>query len=504
MRNRLLVCLAVPLLGWMLSGCFARAVEEAIARVLTEKVGPADRWTVTLAATTDDDIEHGRLNELTVEGLHVRPRKGPAIERFRARLEQARFNVSTREFQSAKRAELSLVVRDQDVVSYLRSTQPDLKSLRMLVLTDDVVLNLDSLKVRFVGRVVMNGLQAEFLLKDASEGGTPMDPDEASIIVDEINPLADLAGWPLTVSTAKLSQAPGAFTLKATIDRIDAAAFGGQATVSGPAETGVNAADGQTLVAIPSGKATIGRDGGPSEEGPPHSVGFQSFYLGRTEVTVGQFEKFVAATGYVTTAEKEGASAVWSQGGWRMVAGACWRHPEGEGHGSMGSPADTTGRPTAAEAAKDLPVVHVSKLDADAYCKWAGLRLPSEAEWEWAARGREARSYPWGGDFAAERCNSSVGRAGPDGGVKAVGSFPGGASPFGALDMAGNVYEWTSSPCARYPGNKDSLFYDATAFIIRGGSWAVTDPERLRATARLFGPPTMHSAQIGFRCALSR
>lgn len=476
----------------VLTGCFVNAVEGAIASSLTEKIGPADSYVVKLLNTTDNDVQHGILHALKVDGTHVHPKNAPVIDHFAASLEDVVIDMSTKSFKSAKHAQLSIEVRDQDIVTYLRSVQPQLKTLRMLVLNDhQVVFMVDSLKLRFVGSIVMNGLQVEFQLQDATEGGAPMDPDEASIIVDEINPIADLSTWPLTVSTAKLSLTPGKIGLTASIDRIDAAAFSGKAgATSSPlsADRVENPKDHQVLVVVPSGKATIGRDGASSEETPAHSVGLQSYLLGEREVTNQQFGAFVEATHYVTTAEKEGTSAVWSANAWRMVPGASWQHPGG----------GTT------VASSDLPVVHVSRQDAEAYCAWAGLRLPTEEEWEWAARGKDALAFPWGTTFETSRCNSSVGQKAPTGGPVAVGGYANGAAPFGNLDMAGNVWEWTSSACARYPGNKDSKFYDETKTIIRGGSWAVTDEDKLRTTARSFGPPTMHNQQLGFRCAQSR
>jgi formylglycine-generating enzyme required for sulfatase activity len=146
------------------------------------------------------------------------------------------------------------------------------------------------------------------------------------------------------------------------------------------------------------------------------------------------------------------------------------------------------------QAHGDHPVNCITWRQAKAYCTWAGLRLPSEQEWEFAARGGDGRTYPWGE-------GSPIGRVcvkGDDSGTCPVGSAAGDISPFGLLDMAGNVKDWTAST-AKLPGGVE-------AKVLRGGDWQY---DRLspvipaRATEREFLPPTEFAADLGVRCAAS-
>ena len=238
------------------------------------------------------------------------------------------------------------------------------------------------------------------------------------------------------------------------------------------------------MAPVPGGSFVMGDDeGDPNETPKPARVG--AFSLMRLEVTNRQFSVFAAATGYRTDAEKSGSGYVWDRT-WRRVPGADWRHPNGR-NGSI-------------DAKMDHPVVQVSARDAAAFCAWRGLRLPSEAEWEFAARGAEGRRYPWGmsppGTQALRRANfGTVECCAPDAAdgyrrTAPVGQFSLGASPFGILDMAGNVWEWTAS---RFPGRPQWV-------VLRGGGWG-NDPYCLRTAYRHGNPPDIGLDMVGFRCA---
>ena len=238
------------------------------------------------------------------------------------------------------------------------------------------------------------------------------------------------------------------------------------------------------LVPVPGGSFVMGDDEGDANEAPmPAAVG--AFLLMRLEVTNRQFSAFVAATGHRTDAERSGGGYVWDRT-WRRLPGADWRHPSGIGSSIDGK--------------EDHPVVQVSARDAAAYCAWRGLRLPSEAEWEFAARGAGGYRYPWGmeppGADAERRANfGTVKCCAPDaadGYVRTApaGTYPGGASPFGMLDMAGNVWEWTAS---RFPGRPRLV-------VLRGGGWG-NDPYCLRTAYRHGNPPDIGLDMVGFRCA---
>jgi formylglycine-generating enzyme required for sulfatase activity len=224
-------------------------------------------------------------------------------------------------------------------------------------------------------------------------------------------------------------------------------------------------------------------------EGPRHPVKVGDFSLDKTEVTNAQFEAFVRSTGHISSAESQGRSDVFRDVGgkwaWETQAGLAWRRPSGTG---------TTALPP-------HPVVHVSWTDAAAYCQWAGKRLPTEAEWEYAARGSAGRRYPWGEQWGSGHARHFDNRG--EGTSAPVGSYPSGASPFGVLDLAGNVWEWTSSLFRPYPydpldGREEGAAVGKRA--VRGGGWNGYGVS-LRATRRAGNSASERSNVLGFRCA---
>jgi formylglycine-generating enzyme required for sulfatase activity len=274
--------------------------------------------------------------------------------------------------------------------------------------------------------------------------------------------------------------------------------------------TKISEPDGMTLVFVPAGDFLMGSDKSQDasafdNEFPQHSVYLDAFWIDSTEVTNAMFAKFVAATQYKTDAEKKGNAPIWEAMRSDQVDGAYWQHP-------LGPSSDLTGL-------QNYPVVQVSWNDAQAYCEWAGRRLPTEAEWEKAARGTDGRLFPWGNqpptgelvNFADKHQAPAVSWANPneDDGYELVspaGNYPAGASPYGALDMAGNVWEWTAdwygqdyyavSPTSNPVGPSTG-----DGRVVRGGSWTM-DARGVRTTFRAGPVPADYAENnIGFRCA---
>jgi formylglycine-generating enzyme required for sulfatase activity len=213
--------------------------------------------------------------------------------------------------------------------------------------------------------------------------------------------------------------------------------------------------DGGIRVWIPSGRFTMGSNNGDKNEKPARTFCVESFHLDICPITNGQFARFIRATGYAK--------------GWK---------PQSD---------------------SDHPMIRVSWDDARAYCEWAGKRLPAEAEWERAARGIDSRTYPWGSEFDSHRANALENGYS---GTSPVGSFPTGASPFGVLDMAGNVWEWVDD---RYhvPHTHGDVSQSATQperRVLRGGAW-ICHPRYLRCAKREHQLQDYRSKFAGFRCA---
>lgn len=278
---------------------------------------------------------------------------------------------------------------------------------------------------------------------------------------------------------------------------------------------------GLALVDLPGGEFLMGSDAGEGEpgdgEGPARPVRLSPFRIARTVVTNRQFAAFVEATGYVTYAEEVGSSFVFAgllpddfpptrgladAPWWRETPGACWSKPEG-----MGS--DWRARP-------DHPVVHVSWHDALAFCGWAGLALPTEAQWEYAARGGlTGKRYPWGDELTPggeHFCNVWQGRfpmhdEGADGfvGLAPADAFP--PNGFGLHNVCGNVWEWCADGfTADHP---QDLRHDPVGpvgsprRVIRGGSHLCHESYcfRFRVAARSANLPEATAGHMGFRCA---
>jgi len=238
-----------------------------------------------------------------------------------------------------------------------------------------------------------------------------------------------------------------------------------------------NAKDGSVLLVIPAGKF---RMGSPRyrDARPVFTISLPEFSIGRYEVTNRQFARFADAARYK------------AEGAWRKYF---------------------------RKGMEEHPVVSVSWYDAVAYCRWAGLRLPTEAEWEKAARGGDGRIFPWGGEWDARRCNNRSldaaqmpARMAPlhkGRGTTPVGAFKDGASFYGACDMAGNACEWTSSAFFPYPyraGDGREGQADPVEVAVRGGSWAFDNIGFFRTDTRSRCKPPVFSFVIGFRVAASR
>ena len=273
-----------------------------------------------------------------------------------------------------------------------------------------------------------------------------------------------------------------------------------------PAESSIGdpGASTKDMVFIEGGKFLMGTNAGLPYEGPAHEVTVEPFWMDAHEVTVAEFARFVESTGYVTQAEEFGWSGVFDAEAkeWRDTDGANWRHPNGP---------DST-------AAPDEPVTQVSYNDDLAYAEWAEKSLPTEAEWEYAARGRLAgKTYAWGDELRpGGKCVANWWQGsfpdlntGEDGytGLAPVARFA--PNGFGLYDMAGNVWEW----CADWFDKgyyRESTVMNPTGprtgkeRIIRGGSWMCGEDycAGYRVAARSHATPETALNNLGFRCVL--
>ncbi len=275
------------------------------------------------------------------------------------------------------------------------------------------------------------------------------------------------------------------------------------------------------LVALDGGPFLMGTEDptgyAADGEGPVREVTLAPFSIGRYAVTNAEFARFVAATGFVTAAEQFGWSFVFAgllpddfedtagvQGAewWRQVFGATWRTPEGP-HSTI-------------EHRGDHPVVHVSHDDAVAYCRWVDARLPTEAEWEYAARGGlDQRRFPWGDDLEPDGVHMMnvfqgdfpAHDTGADGwiGTCPVDAFP--ANGHGLHNLCGNVWEWCADWFTTRLDTRSGTNPTGAAFgthrVIRGGSYLCHDSycNRYRVAARTASTPDSSTGHQGFRVA---
>ncbi|MGO8672259.1 MAG: formylglycine-generating enzyme family protein [Capsulimonadaceae bacterium] len=234
--------------------------------------------------------------------------------------------------------------------------------------------------------------------------------------------------------------------------------------VSRPPKTKVNPIDGAEMTYVPAGPFQMGDS--DRSDNPVYSVTPSSYYIYKNDVTVSMYRKFCAATGR------------------SMPPAPAWGWDNGS-----------------------FPIVNVTWNDAMAYCHWAGVHLPTEAQWEKAARGTDGRRYPWGNDWDPSRCANSASVKNLSSPMP-IGSYPSGASPYGVMDMAGNVWNWCSEWYDPYYFPSDhGIDPDAPWFgtyrVIRGGSWSDSNAVYFRASVRNFLEPNNYIDNIGLRGASS-
>lgn len=302
--------------------------------------------------------------------------------------------------------------------------------------------------------------------------------------------------------------------------------LGGMLVVTAAVQAGEKAPDGMVL--IPAGMFVMGSDKVDREnmaleygstkpwyedEHPKRNVRLPAFYIDRFEVTSAQFRDFVIDKNYWVPQE-------WSKNGYlldrNLLAYGTVERLRGLATEVYQLDMDTSQMDKEAlieaidakRAELDqLPVTGVTWEFARDYCAWAGKRLPSEAEWEKAARGTEAREFPWGFEWDNSRLNISEG-SNWDHGTAPIGSYPAGVSPYGVHDMAGNVMEWVEDWYQPYPGSKAEHddFGDKNK-VVRGGGWGglghYVISHFYRTAYRFYLDPKMTYVDLGFRCAKS-
>lgn len=233
------------------------------------------------------------------------------------------------------------------------------------------------------------------------------------------------------------------------------------------------------LCLIPAGTFTMGSAEDLPNEGPVHKIYLDAYYIGKTEVTNAEYYPFWVASGG-TDSEHTPVSYGGEFGTWPHIA----------------------------ETRPNYPVIGVAYDSAVAYAKWRGMRLPTEAEWEKAARGVKARRWPWGNTFMQRIKNTTIHanvwkQSGTQ--LQPVGTYPTGVSPYGAYDMAGNVWEWVADWYSetfyrRSPDRNPKGPAVGSRRVVKGGSWL--NPEVLaRCSTRIGQHPAIGTSFIGFRLA---
>jgi len=299
---------------------------------------------------------------------------------------------------------------------------------------------------------------------------SPVQPTRTSLVLADTQPAAATLTYTPTPTITQTPVPTTTQTPTATQTSIPTVTITPTPTL-GIGSTMVREKDGMEMVYVPAGVFIMGSDDGDSDEKPEHTVYLDAFWIDKFQVTNSQYSHCVADDVCSTPNRIKSIS----------------RDPY---YGDS--------------AYDEFPVIWVSWYDAETYCRWAGGRLPTEAEWEKAARGTDARKYPWGD--TAPTC-SVVNFAGCVGDTSAVGSYPAGASPYGAMDMAGNVWEWVKDSYDESYYNESPLenpigpMYTGL-MVRRGGSW-VSNIKEVRTTNRDKSMPGWDIwSNISIRCLL--
>lgn len=254
---------------------------------------------------------------------------------------------------------------------------------------------------------------------------------------------------------------------------------GGGGQIGQSLRTKINPKDGAKMVYIPAGEFLMGDDDLKSVN-PCHTVTLSGYWMYKNLVTVKQYKQFCSETGRQMPDE-----------------------PGGHKYFNRAVPAFNPGW-----SKENHPIVNVSWNDAVAYAKWAGVSLPTEAQWEKAARGTDGRKFPWGNDFDLSKVWASKAHWGISGGTTSVGRY--GMSLYGCTDMSGNVWQWCadwyddkfwSSRQAEQSDPVNTVEGERKSRVIRGGSWFDFDPVLFRAAYRAGDVPSSRTLEVGFRCA---